>query len=102
MSGSLIFESKQSAEVKPYFYDYTGGLPDGESLVTAAVTVTEFATPFTDVTSAMLNSSTVVSPRVNIVLQAGTSGTRYKIRYLMTTTSGYTLEGDAYIDVKDI
>ena len=102
MSGKVFPYVKQSAERIPLYIDFTGRLPDDEDIDTASVTVTELVSG-TDVTSAILLSSAVATPRVNAVFIAGTTGTRYKVTYLVATTpSSYIFESDAYLDVLDV
>lgn len=102
MSITNISEVKNPGEVKSFGVDFTNGLDVGDSPATQEVKVYE-ATTDTDTSSTMLVPAST-SRDGNIVtakFQAGEDGTKYNLRYALTTTGGETLYHFLVLKVKD-
>ena len=76
-------------------FSATDALPDGESLVSGVVTATN-TTDDTDATTIVLDSPATVTIQGDtarfVVMHGGTSGKRYDIELVVTTTTGYTFK----------
>jgi hypothetical protein len=87
---------KQPAENRLYSMDFSGLLAVGETIAGVSSVV---ATPS--------GLTLVGSPSYSGVyamqrISGGTANTRYKVTFVVTTTAGNTLEGEGYLQVKDI
>lgn len=83
---------KDPADVADYWFDWTDFLPTPETItaatVTAAVGITATAQDHTDKT-------------VRVRLTGGTTGTKYSVTCLISTSSGETFEITKMLSVKD-
>ena len=93
--------TKQPGENYPFSVDYTGQLPTGATLSSAAVTVIQIDTG-TNVTATLLASGTAtISGNQAIVrLQSGTNGQAYRITFLATLSDTSILEDDVILRVQ--
>lgn len=90
---------KQPAEKKPFTWDFTNLLPTGETLQgTSDVKI--FDGSGTDVTSSMLVSKTISSPKLTAVVQGGTNLSDYKMTFIGRTQT-YTFEEDLTLKVRE-
>jgi hypothetical protein len=92
-TGSLI---KQPAENRLYSMDFSGLLAVGEVLAG----VTSVTALPADITLSGAPSYSGVYAMQRIL--GGTANTRYKLTFVVTTSAGNTLEGEGYLQVKDI
>ncbi len=90
---------KQPGEKVPVAMDFTAILPVGETLQgTSEVKV--YDSEGTDVTATLLDIKTVVSPKLNAVIKAGTDGEDYKIKFI-ARTQNYIYEEDMTLKVRE-
>jgi hypothetical protein len=91
---------KQPWEEETIEVDFTNRLAAGDSLSpVATVTIWDGAT---DMTTDMITSTTVVSPKVLIRVKGGTSGATYKMRIRAVTSNGEKYEEDLSVRVRQI
>lgn len=90
---SRRFFTKDPDGVKPFWFDFTRWLRDGENLLTAVVTADNGIT----VDSYVIEDNV----KVNTVLSGGTVGTRYAVqcRITTTTTPARVTDKTLYVDV---
>jgi len=87
---------KQPAESRLYTMDFSGLLARGETLAgVTSVTATPTGLTLVDPPT---YSGVYASQRIS----GGTSGTRYTVTFLVTTSAGNTLEGEGILQVKDL
>jgi hypothetical protein len=87
---------KQPAESRLYSMDFAPNLDVGETLASVVrVTV--------DRTGLVLNGSPTYSgTKAFQRIESGSAGTNYKITFVITTSSGNTLEAEGYLQVRDL
>ncbi len=87
---------KQPAESRMYVMDFSALLGQGETLAgVTSVTVDQVGLTLSGVPT---YSGAYAQQRI----EGGTSGTRYKITFLVTTTLSNTLSGEGILQVKDL
>lgn len=86
---------KQPAESRLFSMDFSPLLASGETLA-SVVSVTGLPVGLT--IGAASYSGQVASARIS----GGTTGTRYKITFLVTTSAGNTVESEGVLQVKDL
>lgn len=90
---------KQPAESRAFTMDFSALLASGETL-TAVSTVT-----IAPVTASPLTASgvaTVSGASAQQRLTGGLAGTKYKVTFVVTTSLSNILEGEGYLNVKDV
>lgn len=92
------FSPKDPEEVVILSVDFVNILVSGETILTAAVTAEDQGGALE---ASMVNGSADITaaPVVRQKIQAGTAGTRYLIRFKITTSTGRTLVGAGYLPV---
>lgn len=85
--------TKQPADVQDYDIDFTRYLDALTDTAASAV-----VTPEAGIT---LVNSLVLGKKVKVWLSGGTSGQKYKVTILLTTTGGRTKEAEILIIVRD-
>ncbi|RMD50741.1 hypothetical protein D6827_03415 [Candidatus Parcubacteria bacterium] len=102
---STRYFEKQPNESFTIGIDYSGpnALPSGTALQSGTVTAVNLTTGNTD--TSVLSSTTATIDAANklakVGVQAGTSGTKYKITFLTTLDDGSVLEDDVIMRVED-
>jgi hypothetical protein len=97
----MLYQSKQPGEKIPLEIDLANSLPEGESLAASGHTISATDSAAQDVTNALLSSVSVTSPKVLVVIEPSVAGT-YKLRFLMKTSpTGYFVEEDVTLIVKE-
>lgn len=89
---------KQPTEKYLIAVDYTTELATGETIASVTVTAYEVLTG-TNVTSTVIDSTATTTTLGKAVIKAGTSGKKYKITFVVTTSLGYILEDDLFMIV---
>ena len=92
--------TKQPDEQYPISVDYSNILGDGETI--SAKDVKAYDSSDTDVTSTLIDSSTIVGETIKAVVKAGTSGQNYKITFKATTSDSNIYEDDVTMRVVSI
>jgi hypothetical protein len=92
---------KQPAEKYLIAMDYTSELSTGETIASATVKCYEVVAG-TDVTTTLIDSSSTTTTQAKTVIKAGTSGKKYKVIFLTTTSLGYIFEDDVFFFVQSI
>lgn len=92
MGNSIQVLRKQPSESRIYEFEFAANMTTGESLsgVTSLVTTGSGLT---------VGSPAYSGTKVTVRLSAGTTGSRYKLTCVVTTSLGNTLELDGYLDV---
>lgn len=85
---------KQPSESRLYDIDFAPLLATGDTITS----VTSVSTAQNGLTIA---SPSFVSPKVQVRISSGTSGTLYKLTAIVVTTDGDTLETDVYLRVEE-
>jgi hypothetical protein len=91
--GTLI---KQPSENRLYTMDFSAMLAAGET-VTAVSSVVATPAGLTLNGAAIVNGA-LASQRIS----GGTSGAEYKVTFVVTTSGGNILEGEGFLQVKDL
>ena len=97
---SANFLDKQPSEVFTIDVNYLARLAVGETVISKIVIVTEVLTG-SDVTTAIVKISAIITPKVYITLQGGTDGMDYKITVKATTNSNNVLEEEVIMHVRE-
>ena len=92
---ALGIDTKQPAELLDYDVTYEDWIPDGDTVVSATVTVT------TADDSLTVTKVEIMTPIVKVWISGGISGTTYKITVLATTAEGRTKEAEFKLRVRD-
>lgn len=102
MSIDVITEVKNPDGIANLGVDFTNGLDVGDSIMTPVVDVFETST-LTDTTSTMLvpASTTKVGNVVSALIQEGTNGTQYSVRFAAPTANGEKMYHIRKLKVKD-
>jgi hypothetical protein len=95
----MIYWSKKPSEVIPKTIDFTDSLPVGESAVSAVVTACD--EDGEDVSEDVFDDLSVVSPNVTVTLLVNGAAAVYALKYLITTTSGFVIEEDVELTVRE-
>lgn len=87
---------KQPAEDRLYSMNFASMLAPGETI--SSVSSVVVAPAGLTLSGAASASGTEAFQRIS----GGTAGQRYKVTFVVVTSSGNTLEGEGYMQVKDI
>ena len=88
---------KQVSEIVPISVDFTNLLATSETVASMTAVATD--TDGTVVTSTIIDSNSITTPICYVTVKAGTSGTRYTITIVATTSSSNVYEEDVFLDV---
>jgi len=93
---------KQPSEGLLYDMEFLGRLAEGETLtaVTSFTAVPNIDTAPLD-TPLTIGTPAASGTRAQARISAGTSGTKYKITVVVTTSASNTLEGEGYLFVRN-
>ena len=90
--------SKQPAERRRLEFDASKSLISGDAVLSATAVMYDGDV---DVSSSMISGSpTVITPKVYVIVLAGTDGKLYNLKVQITTTLGEVIEDDLEISIK--
>ena len=92
---------KQPAEVRKFTMDFTNVLATSETLSGISSVASEKVGGYTS-DLGITNTALVGTTGVSMVISSGTTGSRYRIEVLVTTSTSQTLEGDGILFVSDV
>lgn len=88
---------KQPGDNFPYDMEFRGKLSSGETLTG----VTSFTASPTGVGHLTIGTPAYSGTKAQARISAGTSGTKYKLTVVATTSMSNTVEGEGYLFVRD-
>lgn len=91
---------KQPDEIRTITVDCSNALPVGVTI--SSVDVDVFDDDDTDVTTDIIDSSSIDSSDVLITIKGGTDGENYNLKMLLTLSNGNKPEGDLKIKVREV
>lgn len=91
---------KQPSESRVYTMDFSAQLAQGE--VITGVTSVAYDGPTGDTTLVISGIASYTDTTANQRISGGTSGARYDVTMIVTTSFGNTLEGEGVLQVKDL
>ena len=89
---------KQPSENRVYVMDFSGLMSKGETI--ASVTSVTYTGP--DVALTLSGPVTYSGVYAQQRIEGGTSGIKYKVTFVVTTSLGNTLQGEGLLQVKDL
>jgi len=93
--------SKQPAEIRNWYIDYSNRLPSGVVISSVALSAVDCETGADATSTVVVNTTGTVSANRSIgQFQAGTSGKAYKLTYLSTLDNGELWEDDVIMRVQ--
>src|SRR3989304_6717272 len=100
----MNYLSKSPNEKFPVYFNFSSDLLPGETISSIVLTCVNEATGVTSATT-IIDSSSIASPNVKVVLKGGTEGQSHAIQCVATTSLGNTYDLDlrlvVEIDVDD-
>lgn len=90
---------KAPAEKYPIFFNYTEDLVPGESVASYVLTCVNVESGV-DTSTAIIDSDSLISPDVEVVIKAGTEGEAHHINCKATTSSGNVYDREALVVVQ--
>jgi hypothetical protein len=93
--------SKQVREKFNITVDFSNVLNSGEALTSGSLVLAYLTSTDTEVSSAIVESSSFNTSNVVVTVHSGSDNSGYKLSFIATTNSGSVFEEDVFINVKD-
>jgi hypothetical protein len=93
---------KQPDEKYPISMDYTDALNATETISSVSVKAYTTYGAITDVSTTLIDTTSIEGNICNAVVKAGTTGAKYKITFKATTDEGNIYEEDVWMKVQSI
>ena len=94
--------TKQPSEKRPYTMDFSAKMGSSETIEASspapAVTAITLCEGVADIT---ISGVTIAGQIIQMWIESGTSGARYRVEVIITTSTGQILEGDGILKVSD-
>ena len=94
----MNYLNKQPSEIFPFSFDFVDCLDVAETIISKTVTAIELVHN-ADVTSTVIDSSSINGTKIVIKVQAGIDRVDYKITIKVTTSGGNIFEEDVIMNV---
>lgn len=98
----ILNEQKQSWERYLYTADCTAGLPDGVTVISATVSSIECLNASADTALTADSPLIVASPSVQVWLNAGTNGCKYKVTLYIICSNTQRIEAEIILKIKNL
>lgn len=92
---------KRPNEKFPIGVDFSNDLEVGDSVITKTVTALDADNANTDVTGTFISTTSLSGNVIGAVIQAGTTGHRYRVIFKATTNLSRTYEHEVLVEVND-